>query len=177
MNVVKIILIGIAVIIAFVLIIALFVSKEYTIEREVTIDKPRQEVYDYIKLIKNQDHYNVWVMMDKTITKQFRGTDGTVGFVYAWEGKEKAGKGEQEIKALHEGREVNLEIRFEKPFEGISQTKMTAEPISGNQTKLTWKMIGTSKYPMNITNLFTDKLLGGDMEKSLMLLKGIIEKQ
>ncbi|MCF0057990.1 SRPBCC family protein [Dyadobacter sp. CY356] len=177
MNVIKIILIGIAVIIALVLIVALFVSKEYTIEREITIDKPKQEVYDYIKLVKNQDHYNVWVMMDKTIEKRFSGMDGTVGFVYAWEGKEKAGKGEQEIKALHEGREVDLEIHFEKPFEGIAQTQMITEPLSGNQTKLTWKMAGASKYPMNITNLFTGKLLGGDMEKSLLLLKGIIEKQ
>lgn len=177
MNIIKFILIGIAVIIALVLVVALFVKKEYTIEREITINKPNQEVYDYIKFVKNQDNFNVWVMMDKTITKQFTGTDGTVGFIYAWEGKERAGKGEQELKALHEGKEVDLEIRFEKPFEGTSQTQMIAEPVSGNQTKLIWKMNGASKYPVNITNLFTGKLLGGDMEKSLSLLKGIIEKQ
>lgn len=177
MNVIKIILIGIALIIALVLVVALFVKKEYTIEREITINKPNQEVYDYIKFLKNQDNFNVWVMMDKTITKQYRGTDGTVGFVYAWEGKEKAGKGEQEIKALQEGKEVDLEIRFEKPFEGIAQTQMKADPLSANQTKLSWNMVGASKYPMNITNLFTGKLLGGDMEKSLLTLKGIVEKQ
>ncbi|MBE9460862.1 SRPBCC family protein [Dyadobacter subterraneus] len=177
MNVLKIILIGIVLIIGLVLVVALFVKKEYTIEREITINKPNQAVYDYVKYVKNQDNFNVWVMMDKTITKQFRGTDGTVGFVYAWEGKERAGKGEQEIKALHEGKEVDLEIRFEKPFEGISQTQMIAEPVSENQTKMIWKMVGASKYPMNITNLFTGKLLGGDMEKSLVTLKGIIEKQ
>ncbi len=177
MNILKMILIVIVAIIVLVLVVALFVKKEYAIEREITIDRPNQEVYDYVKFLKNQDHFNVWVMMDKTITKQFRGTDGTVGFVYAWEGKERAGKGEQEIKALHEGKEVDLEIRFEKPFEGISQTQMIAEPVSGNQTKLIWKMVGASKYPMNITNLFTGKLLGGDMEKSLSTLKGIVERE
>jgi uncharacterized protein YndB with AHSA1/START domain len=176
MSILKIILAGIALIIVLVLIVALFVKKDYLIEREITIDKPSGEVFDYIKYVKNQDHYNKWVMSDPNLKKQFKGTDGTVGFVYAWEGNDKAGKGEQEIKEISEGKKLNLEIRFIKPFEGTAQTEMITQPVSDHQTRVKWRMQGSSKYPMNITNLFTDKILGGDLAESLAGLKGILEK-
>lgn len=177
MNILKIIIAAIAVMIALVLIVALFVKKEYVIEREITISKPSSEVFNYIRYVKNQDHYNKWVMIDPNLKKQFRGTDGTVGFVYAWEGNDKAGKGEQEIREISEGKEMDIEIRFEKPFEGIAQTSMTTQPVSESETKVTWTMQGQSKYPMNITNLFTGKMLGGDLSESLSGLKRILENK
>ncbi|MBA2761849.1 MAG: polyketide cyclase, partial [Segetibacter sp.] len=61
MNTLKIILLVILIIIAIPLIIALFVSKEYNIEREITINKPKQEVFNYVKNLKNQDNYSKWV--------------------------------------------------------------------------------------------------------------------
>ncbi len=103
MKNVKIILLDVAILIAIPLIVALFVKKEYVVEREVTINKPKEAVFDYVKYLKNQDNYSKWVRMDPNIKKDFRGTDGTVGFVYAWNGNEKAGKGEQEIKNITQG--------------------------------------------------------------------------
>ena len=177
MNILKIILTGIIVLIVLLLIAALFVKKEYSIEKEITINKPDTEVFSYIRYIKNQDYYNKWVMTDPTMKKQFRGTDGAVGFVYAWEGNDKAGKGEQEIREIRDGEELAIEIRFEKPFKGTAQTRMLTEPVSGNQTKVTWMMKGESNYPMNITNLFIDKMLGGDLSESLLRLKRILENK
>ncbi|WP_254500404.1 hypothetical protein, partial [Salmonella enterica] len=70
-------------------------------EREITINKSRQEVYDYIKYLKNQNNFSKWAKMDPAMKTEFRGTDGTVGFVSAWESAKKdVGKGEQEIKNL-----------------------------------------------------------------------------
>jgi hypothetical protein len=48
--------------------------------------------------------------------KEFRGTDGTDGFVYAWDGNKNAGSGEQEIKRITDGDRIDLEIRFARPF-------------------------------------------------------------
>lgn len=50
-------------------------------------------------------------------------------------------------------------------------------PFPKNETLVTWGMMGKSKYPMNLTNLFIDKLLGNDLEISLNHLKKILEKQ
>ena len=99
MKIIKKILIVVLIIIAIPLIIALFVRKEYAVERELTISKPQQEVFNYVKYLKNQDNYSKWVMTDPAMKKDFKGIDGTSGFVYAWDSKiKKAGKGEQEIK-------------------------------------------------------------------------------
>lgn len=166
----------IVVIIALALIAALFIKKEYAIEREITINTPADTVFNYIKFLKNQDYYSKWVMMDPAMKKSFRGTDGTTGFVYAWDGNKKAGKGEQEIKNIDEGKRLDIEIRFEKPFAGVANTYMTTEPVAGNQTKVKWRMEGKSNYPMNFMNLFMDKMLGKDIETSLGNLKTLLEK-
>ena len=174
---IKIVLLIVALVIAIPLIIALFVKNDYNITRNIVINKPRQEVFNYIKFLKNQEQYSKWVMMDPNMKKEYRGTDGTVGFVYGWNGNKQAGEGEQEIKSIQEGERLDLEIRFKRPFEGVAKTPFITESISDNQTKVTWGMSGRSKYPMNFTNLFIDRMLGKDLDISLRNLKAILEKQ
>lgn len=176
MKVLKKVLLVIAIIIAIPLIIALFVKKDFQVQREITINKPSKEVFDYVKYLKNQDNYSKWVRMDPAMKKDFRGTDGTVGFVYAWDGNKEAGKGEQEIKKITEGEGIDVEVRFEKPFESVAETPIKTEAISASQTRVVWGMKGTSKYPLNFMNLFMDNLLGKDIQSSLVMLKGILEK-
>ncbi len=171
------ILIVIVVIIAIPLIIALFVKKDYAVEREIVINKPPTEVFNYVKFIKNQDYYSKWVMQDPAMKKDFTGTDATVGFIYAWDSKEKgAGKGAQEITKINEGKEINMEVRFERPLEGVAHTHMITDSVTANQTKIKWGMKGTSKWPMNFINLFMDGMLGQDLDVSLNNLKVILEK-
>lgn len=83
MKTLKVILFVIVAVVSLVLIAALFVKNDYTIEREVAINKPAAEVFDYIRYVKNQEHYNKWVMMDPDMKKEFKGSDGSIGFVYA----------------------------------------------------------------------------------------------
>ncbi|HEY0054581.1 MAG TPA: polyketide cyclase, partial [Pedobacter sp.] len=64
MKMVKIILLIVVLIVAIPLIIALFVDKNYSVRREIVINKARQEVFNYLKFLKNQEKYSKWVMMD-----------------------------------------------------------------------------------------------------------------
>ena len=56
MKIVKNTLLIIVSLIVLLLVIALFVNKEYSVEREVTINKPKEVVFNYVKHIKNQDN-------------------------------------------------------------------------------------------------------------------------
>jgi len=176
MHIVLIILYIIAGLIALLLIIGLFMKKGYQTHSEVTILAPKQKVFDYIKHIRNQDNYNKWVMMDLNMKKEFTGTDGTVGFIYGWNGNKEAGEGEQEIKAITEGRDIEMEIRFVRPFAGIAKAKMATESLSENQTKVTWNTSSEMKYPLNIMLPMITGLLEKDMAASLTTLKGILER-
>ncbi len=177
MKIVIIILIVLDAIIGLLLVIALFIRNEYSIKREITISRSTQAVYDFIKFLKNQELYSKWVMADPNMKREFKGTDGNISFVYAWDSQDKnVGKGEQEIIKLVEGERVDAEIRFIKPFEGVASTSMVIGPISENQVKVTWVMNGRNKYPMNLMIPFIDRLLGKDLELSLTNLKSILEK-
>ena len=179
MGTVITILITVAALFTLLLIIPLFTGKEYAIEREIIINRSSPEVFNYLKHIKNQDNFSKWVMTDPDMKKIFRGTDGTVGFIYRWDGNKKAGAGEQEIMKIEEGKNLDIEVRFERPFAGLANTPFSTEAISANQTRVKWGTISKMKYPMNIMLLFMnmDKMLGTDMEISLNNLKGILEKQ
>ncbi|RZJ46396.1 MAG: polyketide cyclase [Flavobacterium sp.] len=171
------ILLFLAILIGFLLFLALIIKKEYSIERDITIDKSKEEVFDYIKIMRNQEKYNVWVMKDPNVKLVYTGTDGTEGFTCAWEGNKQAGKGEQEFKKIDDGNSLNIELRFEKPFESTSQTYLFTKAVGKNQTNLKWQMVGKNKFPMNLMNMVIDGLLGKDLERSLSNVKQILERK
>ncbi|MFZ4400164.1 MAG: SRPBCC family protein [Bacteroidales bacterium] len=179
MEIIVTILLILLSLIALVFIIAIFSPKEYAIEREIIIKKPLIEVFNYLKHIKNQDYFSKWVMTDPGMKKEFRGVDGCVGFVYAWDSNIKqAGAGEQEIIKIEEGKRIDIEVRFLRPFSAIANTPFITESEADNQTKVKWGMSSKMKYPLNIMLLFmnAEKMLGNDMLISLTNLKNILEK-
>lgn len=173
------ILMGVGIIIGLLLIVAALTKKEYAVEREVTINKSKNDVFNYIKYLRNQDKYSRWAMIDPGMKKDYRGTDGAAGFVYAWDSEnKKAGKGEQEIKAVSEGQRVDYNLHFIKPFEGRANASMTTEAVSANETKVKWRFDGKMPYPTNLMLLFMnmDKTIGNDLETGLTNLKTLLEK-
>lgn len=180
MKIVKKILLVIAIIIGLALITALFVKKDMNAEREVTINKPKQDVFNYVKYLKNQEAYSKWEKMDPAMKKEYRGTDGAVGFVSAWDSDKKdVGKGEQEIKKIADGERVDFEIRFIKPFASTATSAITTQAVSANETKVKWEFHGNMNYPFNLMGLFMnmDKMIGDDLQTGLANLKPVLEKQ
>ena len=164
MNILITILLVIAGIIALLLIIALFTKRGYNIHCEILINVPLQKVFDYIRQLKNWDNFNERAVADPSKKNEFKGTDGTVGFIYAWNGNKKVGEGEKEIKNIVEGKKIETEIRFVRPFTLIGYTNMATESVSDNQTKVTFSNASTLKYPLNILLLMVEKGIAKDMD-------------
>lgn len=176
----KKVLIVLGVIVAIPLIAAFFVKSDYSVAESVVIDKPKPEVLDYIKHLKNQDNYSKWGTMDPNMVKTYRSTDGTVGFVSAWESEDdNVGVGEQEILNIIDGERIDFELRFIKPFESKQEAYMTTEAVNENQTKVTWGFDGTMAYPSNLMLLFMDfeEMIGDDFQTGLQKLKTILENK
>jgi uncharacterized membrane protein len=178
MKILKKVLMGILALIAIALITAVFVKKDYAVEKEIVINKPKQQVFDYIKHLKNQDHYSTFTMKDPAMKKEFKGTDATVGFIYAWEGNSDAGKGEQEIKKITEGERVETELRFAKPLEGKADAYMSTEAINEHQTKVKWGFKSRMPYPFNVIRIFmsVEDMMGKELDTSLQNMKADLEK-
>lgn len=180
MKILKWLFIIVVIIIAIPLIAAIFIPKDYSVSREVVINKPRQDVFDYVKFLKNQNDFSKWATLDPHMKKTFTGTDATVGFVSAWESdSSNVGAGEQEIKSIKNGERIDYEIRFKKPFESTSSAYMTTDDAGANQTKVKWVFYGNMPYPMNLMKVIMnmDESVGNDLQTGLNNLKGIVEKK
>ena len=115
-------------------------------------------------------------MADADRKKEFKGTDGTIGYIYTWSGNKDAGEGEKEITGIVEGKSIEMEIRFVKPMKVSARIVMETEPVSTGQTKVSWSNGGALKYPVNILIPMMQKHVGKDMDSSLKTLKSILEK-
>jgi uncharacterized protein YndB with AHSA1/START domain len=163
-------------IVGLLLILALFMKREHYVNREIIINAPRQKVFDFLKLLKNQEQFNKWARAGKDRKEETKGTDGTVGFIYAWSGDKSAGQGEKEIKNIIEGKRIETEIRFVKPMRMSANVIMETESLSENQTKVNLSNSGTLKYPLNIMIPMAEKNFAKDIDISLSTLKNILEK-
>ena len=175
----KKILLGIVALIILVLILAIFIPGEYHVDRKVTINAPKDTVFNYVKYLKNQDNFSTWNKMDPNMKKEFHGTDGTVGAVAGWDSDNKdVGKGEQEIIKITDGQRIDFELRFIEPFEATDQAFITTTVLDSATTEVVWGFDGAMSYPMNLMMLYMnmDKMLGPDLEKGLQNLKVLLEK-
>ena len=172
----QIILLSFSALIALVLIAAFFMKKDYSISASTVINRPRNDVFNYVKILKNQENYSKWVMADPNSKLNYIGEDGTIGFISQWESELKnVGIGEQEIMYINENDSYQVEIRFKKPFEGVSQAITTTEAISDNQTKVTTTFLTSTPFPMNVMVPFISKMLKKDMDGNMSRLKATLE--
>ena len=178
MKMLKNVLLAIVAIVVLALVVAFFIPQDYSVEREVTLGKPKAEVFNYVKFLKNQDNFSKWAQMDPNMKKGFEGTDGTVGCKATWDGNDEVGAGEQTITKIAEGERIDFNLHFIRPFEDNSQAYMTTEAIDSMQTKVKWGFTGKMPYPMNLMKLFMnmDKMIGDDLNVGLTNLKGLMEK-
>ena len=118
-------------------------------------------------------------MMDPNAKMEYTGTDGTEGFVSAWDSENKnVGKGSQTITKVTDGKRIDLAIHFIKPFEGNANAYIATDAASATQTKVTWSFNSKKNYIMKVFCLFMnmDKMIGGDLQTGLDNLKVVMEK-
>jgi hypothetical protein len=165
-------------IIVLLLLIGLLTPGEVVIEDTIIINKPVEQVFDYIRHMKNQDHYSTWNMMDPQMKKDYYGTDGQVGFIYKWDSSKErnVGAGEQEITAIVPNKSLDMELRFKRPMEDIAQSKFRTEAVGANQTKVMWGFYSKMKFPMTIMKPLMTGMLRKALVTGLQNLKTQLEK-
>jgi len=161
--------------IALILLFALLVKKEYTLFSETTINKSSTVVLDYVTHLGNQKYYNKWMMADPKMEVTTRGVDGTVGFVSKWDSKT-AGAGEQEITSIVPGKSYDVELRFERPFKGLSYSNTTLHAITPEQTKVITTFNTKTDFPMSAMIPLLKKILKKDMDENSANLKRVLEE-
>ena len=152
-------------------------AKDMIIEKNVSVNKNINEVFNFLKQTKNQDRFSVWNMKDPNMKRDYSGTDGTKGFVYSWDSKDKnVGAGSQEIKNISEGNRIDYELRFIRPMQNIAASSFILNKIDDNNTSVTWTFQSPTKFPMSLFSPIFKNMLGKQLNQSLQNLKALLEK-
>lgn len=160
----------------FPYIVGLFLPRRFAITREVVVAKPAQEVFDFMKLLKNQERYSTYAKADPAMKIEYRGTDGTVGAVAAWDSDDRnVGKSEQEIKALEDGKRIEIEIRFKQPFQSVDPIVTEIETVAPSETRIRNTYRGKIRYPYNLLVWWVMAKIRENMQASLENAKAILE--
>lgn len=175
MTIVLYVLLGLVLILIFLIAIA---PKTYHVNRSVIIDRPVEDVFQYVKFLKNHDEWSPWKKKDPNMTQTYTGTDGEPGFVAHWVGNKEVGEGEQELKTLIDNERIESQLRFLKPWKSESDAYINLEQDNKASTKVTWGFSGVNKIPFNVFFLFfnMDKTVGKDFQEGLDRLKQILEQ-
>lgn len=168
-----IVLIIVGVLVLLVVLLALIAPKNYHVYRSIEIDRSTSEVWEHLKYLEKQTQWSPWAKKDPNMEQKITGIDGEVGALSYWNGNKEVGEGEQEITTIVEGKRIEQDLRFFKPYKSESDCYMDLEELSSNKSKVTWGFTGNNKFPMSIMMLFMnmDKMVGKDFEQGLQNLK------
>ncbi|OYX27931.1 MAG: polyketide cyclase [Flavobacteriales bacterium 32-35-8] len=159
-------------------ILVIAVPKYFNISRNIVINKPANEVFEYLKFIKNQDDWSPWKKKDPDMKQSYVGVDGKIGFIAKWEGNKDVGSGEQEITRIVENQVIETKLRFYKPWKSESDAYIKIKGLDEyNSSIVTWGFSGRNKIVSSIFfALFNmEKAIGEDFEKGLVSLKKMLE--
>jgi hypothetical protein len=152
--------------------------KTYDVSRSIEINATKETIFPYLKFLEKQREWSPWSKKDPNMNTKLTGTDGEEGAVSYWKGNKDVGEGEQEITKVIEGKRVEGELRFFKPWKSESDCYMNLEEVSPDTNKVTWGFTGKNKFPFSIMMVFMsmDKMVGKDFEEGLQMLKRKLER-
>jgi hypothetical protein len=152
--------------------------KSIQIIKTVTIKGTKQEVFDMVKYLNNFPKWSPFLAQDPTQKYEVKGTDGTVGAQYHWDGNKGKDLGYQEILKIDELNFVGMKCDIQKPF--IAKPTFDyyfTETANGIEVKQDFKL------ESDLVDAFFMWLFGAksEMEKTnqqgLDLLKNAVEKK
>ncbi|EQA60912.1 SRPBCC family protein [Leptospira alexanderi] len=169
--------------VALIVILTFVAPKELRLEREIVINRPKGIVFAELKLLKNHEQWNAWSKKDPQMKKEFKGTDGAVGFISSWESENpEVGTAEQEITNIIDGERLETRIRFKKPFEANFDSYLTTVSVNENQTRVLIGMSDQMSFPMTVISFIVNvcfdqqQKIIKNMDDSLNNLKNQLEK-
>lgn len=163
--------------VALVLFLAVIAPKTYHVNREIEITGSKSAIFPYLRYLEKQRLWSPWAKKDPQMQNGLIGTDGEVGAVSTWKGNKDVGEGEQEITKVIEGKRVEGQLRFLKPWKSLSDCYMDLVETTSTTCKVTWGFTGRAKFPFSIMMIFMsmDKMIGKDFEEGLQSLKQLVE--
>jgi len=175
-EIVAIVVIVVAVLIAGLLGFAATRPDTFRIQRATSIKAPPEKIFALVNDLRSHALWSPWEKKDPAMKKSYSGAASGEGAVYEWDGNKNIGKGRMEITETSPPSKVTLKLDFIKPFEGHNIAEFTLD-AKADATNVTWAMYGPSPVLSKVIGLFCnmDRMIGKEFETGLANLKTITE--
>jgi uncharacterized protein YndB with AHSA1/START domain len=172
----KKILIGIAVVVAILLVVIATRPSTFHIERIATVAAPPEAVYAVVSDFHRWEQWSPWEKLDPAMTKAYKGAESGKGAIYEWKGNSDVGEGRMTMTEATPPSRIAIKLEFLAPWTATNLTTITMAP-TGESTKVTWAMDGENNFMAKGAGLFMDMdaMIGKDFEKGLAGLKSVAE--
>lgn len=177
MKALKVVGIILLVLIGLPLVLALFVSNDFSYEQSILINAPVEEVWANTNTLKKMDAWSPWTAKDPELSQTFEGSPGAVGEKNCWDSQSEAvGAGCQTITKVEAPYLLASHLDFSRPNEAEGEAYIRLKATE-NGTEVSWAMESSLPYPINLLNLImpAEKAMGPDFTAGLNKLKSIVE--
>jgi uncharacterized protein YndB with AHSA1/START domain len=170
------ILIGLAALVALLVIVVALQPSEFQITRTATVAAPASAVFAQVNDFHKWEAWSPWAKLDPAARNTFDGAPAGTGAVFAWSGSSKVGEGRMTITESRPNELVRIKLEFMKPFAATNTAEFTFKP-EGDRTAVTWRMFGHNNFIGKAVCLVMnmDKTLGGEFDKGLAAIKSVAE--
>ena len=174
----KKILIGLALLIAVLVVIVALQPSELRVERTAAIAAPPADVFAQVNDLHKWDAWSPWAKLDPNAKIAFEGPEAGQGAAMTWAGNDQVGEGKLTIVESRPSDAVKLKVDFVKPYEATSNSDFAFKP-DGAGTSVTWTMTAQHNFLEKAFCLVMNgkKMVGDDLEKGLAQLKALAEQK
>lgn len=167
---------------ALTIIVLLFIvviagqPDEFKLTRSTSIAAPPEKVFPHVNDFHKWEAWSPWAKLDPACKNTFEGAAAGTGAIFNWSGNKKVGEGRMTIKESLASNVIRINLEFFKPFKATNTAEFIFRP-EGNQTVVTWSMVGKNNFMGRIFSLIVncDAMVGRDFEKGLASLKALVE--
>lgn len=172
------ILLGIAAVIAVLVIVIALQPSDFGVARSGTIAAPPEVVFPHVNDLHAWTAWSPWEKLDPNMEKTYEGPDAGKGASYAWNGDKNVGEGKMTITESVPNQRIEILLEFKKPMNVTNDTEFIFTP-EGNGTKVDWRMSGKNNFMGKAFGLVMnmDKMVGGQFEQGLADLKAVCESE
>jgi uncharacterized protein YndB with AHSA1/START domain len=170
------ILIGLAVLVALLVVLVAVQPSEFKVTRTATVAAPPSAVFAQVNDFHKWEAWSPWAKLDPAVRNTFEGAPAGTGAGFAWAGNSKVGEGRMTIVESRPNELVRIKLEFLKPFAATNTAEFTFKP-EGDRTQVTWSMFGRNNFVGKAVCLVMnmDKTLGGEFDKGLAAMKSVAE--
>ncbi len=172
MKVVKGIVYFVLIMLAAILLAAVFAPTSKIVTRSISIDAAHKTVFNQVANFENWKKWDAWYAKDTTQQRTYYGTLNDKKYGYSWSSENTdVGEGRMEMNEVT-GTE---RLAYTFYFDGRPTSGSFTFNEAGDKTEVTWELKSELGYPFKLMNYFIDPLVGADFEEGLANLKKVAE--